>query len=129
MQRWSLITVPRDTHGGNVTSDDPALDALRVLDAAMEQTVAELSAARVRIQRLFAERAAGHGWHHIVEQEGPPLVVETVTAALDRLSTAGSRFRRAQARALHQAGLSMERVASLFGVTRQRVSALLREPE
>lgn len=112
-----------------MTTEDPALDALRVLDAAMEQTIAELSTARERVGRLFAERTAGHSWHHIVQGEGPPLVVETVTAALDRLSSAGSRFRRAQARALHQGGLSMDKVAGLFGVTRQRVSALLREGE
>jgi hypothetical protein len=112
-----------------VTSEDPALDALYVLDVAMEQTIAELSDARKRTQRLFAERGAGRDWLQIVSDEGPPLVVETVTAALDRLSTAGSKFRRAQARALHQSGLSMDKVASLFGVTRQRVSALLRDSE
>ena len=95
----------------------------------MEQTIAELSAARQRIERVVAGRTAGIDWHQIVQQEEPPLVVETVTAALERLSTAGSRFRRAQARALHQGGLSMDKVAGLFGVTRQRVSALLREAD
>jgi hypothetical protein len=112
-----------------VTSDDPALSALHVLDDAMALTIAELTEARQRAQRLFAERAAGREWQQIVHQEGPPLVVETVTAALERLSTAGSQFRRAQARALHQGGLSMDKVAGLFGVTRQRVSALLREAD
>ncbi len=41
------------------------------------------------------------------------------------LADAGSRWRRAEARALHREGLSMEKIAVLFGVTRQRVSALL----
>jgi hypothetical protein len=112
-----------------LTHDDPALHALRVLDEAIEQTVTELSAARQRIRHLFAERERGREWRDISETAERPLVVETITAALDRLSVAGSRFRRAQARALHQAGLSMDGVASLFGVTRQRVSALLREAE
>ncbi len=37
----------------------------------------------------------------------------------------GAAWRRAEARALHQEGISMDRIAQLFGVTRQRVSALL----
>src|SRR3954451_6503764 len=100
-----------------------------MLDDAIEQTLVELSATRHRIERLHTERAAGREWRDISETAERPLVVETVTAALDRLSSAGSRFRRAQARELHQSGLSMDGVASLFGVTRQRVSALLREDE
>ena len=112
-----------------MTSEDPALAALRLLDAAMEQTIHELTAARQRAQRVFAHREAGRPWRDIAETEERPLVVETVTAALDRLSVAGSRFRRAQARALHTSGLSMDSVATLFGVTRQRVSALLREAD
>lgn len=112
-----------------MTHDDPALHALRALDEAMERTIVELTDARLRIQRLFVERSDGREWRDISETAERPLVVETVTAALDRLSIAGSRFRRAQARALHQSGLSMDGVASLFGVTRQRVSALLREAD
>jgi predicted transcriptional regulator len=35
--------------------------------------------------------------------------------------------RRTEARTLHREGLTMDQIAQLFGVTRQRVSALLRE--
>ena len=42
------------------------------------------------------------------------------------LVDAGSRLRRAEARALHVEGMTMEQIADLFGVTRQRVSALLK---
>lgn len=106
---------------------DAAVRALRDLDAALHDSIAELSAARERIERLLSARTAGQSWHDVVTAEGHPLVVESLTAVLDRLSAVGSRFRRAQAQALHREGLSMERVAMLFGVTRQRVSALLRE--
>jgi predicted transcriptional regulator len=53
--------------------------------------------------------------------------VERVTTVLAALSGAGSTWRRAQARALQQERVSINRIAALFGVTRQRISALLRE--
>lgn len=108
---------------------DAAVTALRALDAALGASIEDLTAARERITRLMAARSQGKTWHEVVTAEGHPLVVESLTSVLDRLSAVGSRFRRAQAQALHSEGLSMERVAMLFGVTRQRVSALLRERE
>jgi len=108
---------------------DPATAALRELDAALSTSISELTAARARVETVLAARVAGKAWRDIANSEERPLVVESVTAVLDRLSAVGSRFRRAQAHALHREGLSMERVASLFGVTRQRVSALLRDRE
>lgn len=108
---------------------DAATAALRELDAALRSSIAELTAARGRVETVLAARSAGKAWREIVSGEERPLVVESVTSVLDRLSAVGSRFRRAQAHALHGEGLSMERVAALFGVTRQRVSALLRDRE
>ena len=118
-------------HGGvcTLTDTDRATAALRELDAALLSSIAELTAARARVEMVLAARTAGKAWREIVSIEERPLVVESVTAVLDRLSAVGSRFRRAQAHALHREGLSMERVAALFGVTRQRVSALLRDRE
>jgi hypothetical protein len=75
---------------------------------------------------LVSRRMAAQSWRSIVESEPRPLVVETLTVALERLSGCGSKFRRAEAAALHRDGMSIEVIASLFGVTRQRVSALLR---
>lgn len=108
---------------------DHATDALRELDRALQSSIAELTAARARVETVLASRENGRSWREIVHQEERPLVVESVTSVLDQLSAVGSRFRRAQAKALHHEGLSMERVATLFGVTRQRVSALLRDRE
>ncbi len=50
-----------------------------------------------------------------------------MTDALEVLLGSGSRWRREEARALHDEGVTMDRIAALFGVTRQRVSQLLRE--
>ena len=108
---------------------DHATTALRELDRALQSSIAELTSARARVEKVLAARSDGTAWRDIVNIEQRPLVVESVTSVLDQLSAVGSRFRRAQAQALHREGLSMERVAALFGVTRQRVSALLRDRE
>lgn len=50
-----------------------------------------------------------------------------VSAALRELARHGERFRRAEAAVLYSRGLTMEQVAGVFGVSRQRMSALLHE--
>ena len=63
----------------------------------------------------------------IVQREERPLVVEAVSRALDDLGAVGGRFRREEARALHDEDVSITRIGKLFGVSRQRVSAILSE--
>jgi predicted transcriptional regulator len=58
--------------------------------------------------------------------EERPLVVELLTHTLNDLSDAGSNFRRIEARELYSEGLTMAKIAELFGVSRQRIAALLR---
>jgi transcriptional regulator with XRE-family HTH domain len=106
---------------------DAAIDALEALDAALERSSSELQAAHKRVRELLDARGVGQSWREIVEAEERPLVVESLSTVLDELSVVGSKFRRTETQALYAEGLSMERIANLFGVTRQRVSALLRE--
>ena len=72
-------------------------------------------------------RRAGRPWLEIVTSESRPLVVESISSVMATLATAGHAWRRDQARALHDEDVSINRIAALFGVTRQRISALLRE--
>lgn len=108
---------------------DPALAALTALVTVLEEESAALSAAVERARMLQQMRAEGLPYREIVPQEAPPLIVETISQSLQRLSDAGGRWRREEARALHDEGLSMERIAALFGVSRQRVSALLAQAQ
>lgn len=112
-----------DTHAG----DDPALTALRSLVAALDTCADELSHARERAERLVEQRETGRAWLDIVTAEPRPLVVERISTVLATLATAGSAWRREQARALHAEQVSINRIAAMFGVTRQRISALLRD--
>ena len=96
------------------------------LRAALDANLAAAQEIRRRIDRFVAARADGRSYRDIVTSEPRPLIVELVTGKLDRLATVGSKLRRAEAAALHEEGLTMDAIADLFGVTRQRVSALLK---
>jgi len=56
-------------------------------------------------------------------------MMEQISTAIKALVRDGSRFRRLEARALYAEGLTMAQLATAFGVSRQRVSALLRDAE
>ena len=107
-------------------NDDPVLDALDALVEAVEENMARNRRVIERARHLRRLREEGRPWSEIVRDEDKPLIVEMIGDNLDRLFDAGSRFRRAQAKALHDDGVTMERIAELFGVTRQRVSKLLK---
>ena len=101
---------------------DHALDALCV---AVEHARERLEQVLRRAEVLRAGRAERLADVELVVEEDRPLVVELLTEVLDELSAAGASFRRSEARALHNDGLSQEAIAQLFGVTRQRVGVLL----
>ncbi len=110
------------------TTDDPAHRALEELVDELDKCAAELDRARSRAVALLRERAAGRPWLDVVTSESRPLVVESVSSVLSRLSSAGHEWRREQALALRAESVSINRIAVLFGVSRQRISALVREP-
>ena len=106
---------------------DPAAGALAALVTELDTCIAQLQHARQRAERLLERRRADRPWLEIVTQESRPLVVESISSVMASLATAGHAWRRDQARALHDEHVSINRIAALFGVTRQRISALLRE--
>ncbi|MGY1834337.1 hypothetical protein ACI79P_04425 [Blastococcus sp. SYSU DS0510] len=109
------------------TPDEPAAKALQRLIACIDSSLAELEHARTRADLLLSERRAGRPWLELVTEESGPLVVESVSTVLASLATAGHAFRREEAAALQREQVSINRIAALFGVTRQRISALLKE--
>lgn len=125
-----MDTVPSHAAGTsdfvNDVAGDGALRALGELCEQLDRTVDDLRAAKERLRQLERSRAAGISWTEIVSNENRPLVVETITAVLADLGETGSRFRREEARALHREKVSMTRIGELFGVSRQRVSTILR---
>lgn len=75
---------------------------------------------------MLASRASGTTWAESIRGETPPLIVEMLAENMQRHHEAGGALRRAEAAALHAEGLTMDQIAELFGVTRQRISQLLK---
>ena len=105
---------------------DETLAALQRLVAVAEHVTASLALVAERARFIADRRAEGLPYGEIIPLEQRPLVVELTAEAMQRLAEASSEFRRAEARALYAEGHTMDAIAAMFGVTRQRVSSLLR---
>ena len=108
-------------------SDDPAERALEALVDELDRCAEELAGARARAEKLLSARRSGQSWTEIVSGESRPLIVERISTVLASLAGTGHAWRREQAAALRGEQVSINRIAAMFGVTRQRISALLKE--
>ncbi len=121
LQSWAVSRSAAAPH------DDAVLLALSGLVDALRENIASNEEAVARAQSAIEQRRSGADYRTIVERSDEPLLIELVTGNTRRLMIHGARLRRALAAALHEEGLTMEQIATLFGVTRQRISAILRE--
>jgi DNA-directed RNA polymerase sigma subunit (sigma70/sigma32) len=109
------------------TEVDAFMAALDDLDRALDESLEMTQRMKRRINELRSATAEGRPLREIVPEEKTPLLVQLLTESTNLLHAYGNRVRRTEARALHGQGMTMDEIAQLFGVTRQRVSALLRE--
>lgn len=105
---------------------DPTLLALESLVEAAEQMARMAAHVIARAARIRACRLEELPYRQIVSSENAPLIAELLTKNIQRLEAAGTQFRQAEARALHEEGMTMEEIGRLFGLTRQRISVLIR---
>jgi DNA-directed RNA polymerase specialized sigma24 family protein len=103
------------------------LDALAELVSALHESTKANDAAVRRAGEIQELAASGMSVSDIVRGEEPPLIVELTSDNVQRLYDVGGRLRRAEARALHDEGMTMDEIAQLFGVSRQRVSTLIKD--
>ena len=99
-----------------------AEQALERLIAELDLCTRELTLARARAEALLRQRRDGETWTDLVSRESRPLVVERISTVLAALATVGHAWRREQAAALQGEDVSINRIATMFGVTRQRIS-------
>lgn len=104
---------------------EPVVRALDNLAAVLDRVGEEMHGLAGRASSLRDECAAGGALMEIMAAEPRPLVVTRMTQLLDELADASAAVRRAEAQRLRAEGLSHERIAAVFGVTRQRAAALL----
>ena len=108
-------------------ADDAFLRALTALDEVLADNQQRLKLIKKRIAQLRRLRARGVSYADIVSVTDGPLLVQMLSEVSAALDTSGANVRRAEAQALYAEGLTMEQIAEHFGVSRQRVSALLRK--
>ena len=111
--------------GTTDTTDDELLEALTALEKVLADNARRASLIKKRIAQLRRSRARDVPYAELVGSEQGPLIVQLLTQASAALDIAGANVRRAEAEALYAEGMTMEQIAESFGVTRQRVSALL----
>ena len=110
-----------------MVADDPFGQALVDLNRVLDANLERLALIKLRIAEIQRQHSDGLSYTEIVEAAAPPLLVQLVTESKQMLDGLGARVRRAEALVLYDEGMTMEAIAERFGVTRQRVSALLRE--
>ena len=106
---------------------DEFLTALEALEETLRENEVRTELMRARMADIRRRRAEGASYREIVPAELRPLVVQLLTESAQALDVVGAEVRRSEAAMLYRDGLTMDEIARRFGVTRQRVSALLRE--
>lgn len=108
------------------TSDeDPVVSALGALVTSLRENEERLREIAARAEEVLSQHQAGRSWTQVVRDERAPRLVELMSQTIESLRDSGARLRRAEAQALHREGLTIQEIGRLFGVSRQRVSALL----
>lgn len=109
-------------------NDEELVEALAAVAEVMNRSVERVAVVAARSRDLIDGRAAGSSYAELMAGATGPLVLDVLSELQDAVSAAGSRLRRAEVRALHAEGLSMEKIARLLRVSRQRVSAIINSP-
>ena len=107
------------------TSRDELVEAIDGVVEALGETCEETAEVAERADALRRHRARGLPVSDLAGTEQGRIVVH-MSALLAKLNGATTRLRRAHAKAMRDEGATTERIADVLGVTRQRVSALLR---
>jgi len=108
-----------------MSSSRNTIAALDRLETVLRRSMEDIDGLLVRIQQLRERLQAGRPLSEVVDAAARPLIIESMTALLDRLGDAGSALRRAEAQQLFAEGFTRTRIATTFGVSRQRATTLL----
>jgi hypothetical protein len=107
-------------------ADDAVFAALEEMTAALEELVRNAGGMIERAGTVAAQRREGRPWVDVLFTEDARSITASLAEAADRIGRANSGVRRAQAAVLYRNGMSMERIGTLLGISRQRVAILLR---
>lgn len=101
--------------------------ALQDLVAGASENIARGEEILDRATWLAEQLETGRALVEVVEEEQEPRIVEMLSQNLETLQVMGARFRIVEARTLREQGVPNTVIARLFGVTPQRISALVQQ--
>ena len=110
-------------------AEEQSLAALRDLVKVLNEIAERIDQILELAESFLEKRKLGKTWTEIVTELPRPSVVELLTASVEDLHISGGRFRRAHPKTLRAEGLTIRQIAECFGVTHQRVSALIRNED
>jgi hypothetical protein len=105
---------------------DEALSAVADVLAILERSGPATEQLLAKSRAVVRRRTDGRTWRSIAVSDERPGLVELLGDHVRALADATAILRRAQAHALYDEGVTMSEIGRLFGVSRQRVSHLLR---
>jgi len=108
-----------------VASSRHTIAALDQLERVLVRAQEDIEALLRRVTEVRRRLEAGDQLSQVIEQSQRPLIIETLSALLDRLGDASSALRRSEAQQLFAEGFTRTRIAATFGVSRQRATTLL----
>lgn len=111
----------------SATTTAPLVQALADIDRALADNIERSTVIRARVQEFRDCLEAGAAISDLVLAEVEPRTVALLSENMAILEDVGSAFRVRLAKSLRAEGMTIAAVAELFGVTRQRISALLRQ--
>lgn len=101
--------------------------SLGEIEAALADNIDRSTEIRRRVLQFQAQLEEGATIDDLVQAEDEPRTVAMLTENMAILDGVGSSFRFSLAHSLRDEGMTIAAIADLFGVTRQRISALLRQ--
>ncbi len=108
------------------TREDPVVQALTTLSDVAASSADDLIGLNEDLAVLRNHRVRGRSWHRIISDADAPNPLSALTTIATDFARASGGFRRALAVGLRKEGMQVTEIAALFGVSRQRVSALIR---
>jgi hypothetical protein len=106
--------------------DDPAVIALTTLSDIAASSAEDLIGLNEDLAAIRNHRIRGWSWHRILADTNTPNPLALLATIAANFARASGGFRRALAVGLRKEGMQVTEIAALFGVSRQRVSALIR---
>ncbi len=106
---------------------DELVEALDTLLVVLRESAKRTQLAIRQAEAIRRLHLGGRTCREIFDRDERSLIRQVTRDNVDQLVQASARLRWAEAKALHAEGMTMDKIAALFGLTRQRISALLKE--